>query len=102
MIMIVSYQAPNTLGRRLQEGAKQVRIFGDLYDVRAEVVDIQGLSAHAGQDLLVRYACASQKTLKQVFLVHGEPEPAETLTRLLVKEGIQNVAYPLPHQSVDV
>ncbi|HEY3345792.1 MAG TPA: MBL fold metallo-hydrolase [Anaerolineaceae bacterium] len=102
LIMIVSYQAPNTLGRRLQEGAKQVRIFGDLYDVRAEVVDIQGLSAHAGQDLLVRYACASQKTLKQVFLVHGEPEPAETLTRLLVKEGIQNVAYPLPHQSVDV
>ena len=57
-VMIVSYQAPDTLGRRLVEGQKRVRIFGEEYKVRAEVCDIEGLSAHAGQDLLLRYALA--------------------------------------------
>jgi metallo-beta-lactamase family protein len=102
MIMIVSYQAPNTLGRRLQEGASEVRIFGEMYPVRAEVVDVQGLSAHADQDMLVHYACASDKTLRQVMLVHGEPRPAEALRERLVEDGIRQVVYPKLHESIDL
>lgn len=59
-IMIVSWQAPHTLGRRLVERSKQVRIFGQLFGVRAEIATIGGLSAHAGQDMLINYAKASE------------------------------------------
>ena len=71
-IAIVSWQAPNTLGRRLVEGEREIKIFGQRYYRRAEVVSIQGFSAHAGQDLLLEYAAASQDSLEKVILVHGE------------------------------
>ncbi len=102
MIMIVSYQAPNTLGRRLQDGERQVRIFGEMYNVKAEVVDIQGLSAHAGQDMLLKYALASGKTLQHLMLVHAEPEPAGKFRAVLFDNGFKHVAYPLLHQSIDI
>src|SRR5512141_3372926 len=70
-VCIVSWQAPNTLGRRLADREKQVRIFGEPYTVRAEVATIGGLSGHAGQDLLTKYAVNTKSTLKKVFLVHG-------------------------------
>jgi metallo-beta-lactamase family protein len=57
-ILIVSWQAENTLGRRLADHAKEVRIFGDVYKVRAQVATINGYSGHAGHDLLVRWAKA--------------------------------------------
>ena len=52
-ICIVSWQAPNTLGRRLVEGESRVRIFGEEYKVRAEVATVNGLSSHAGQGFLI-------------------------------------------------
>jgi len=59
-ILIVSWQAPHTLGRRLAERVEKVKIFGDVYNRRAEIATIGGLSAHAGQTLLLEYAQASQ------------------------------------------
>lgn len=64
-ILIVSWQAPHTLGRRLAEKEKQIKIFGKTYHRRADVVTINGFSAHAGQGLLVEYAQATQDTLKK-------------------------------------
>jgi metallo-beta-lactamase family protein len=78
-VLITSWMAPNTLGRRLAEGEKTVRIFGEEYDVRAEVASIDGFSAHAGQDYLETYARASAGTLKHLYLVHGERQPADVL-----------------------
>jgi metallo-beta-lactamase family protein len=101
-VMIVSYQAPDTLGRRLVEGQKRVHIFGEEYVVRAEVVDIEGLSAHAGQDMLLRYAQTSGDRLKQIMLVHGEPKPAEVFRGLLSRSGFKRVLYPTLHQSVEL
>jgi len=101
-ILIVSWQAPETLGRRLAERDKRVTIFGESYEVRAEVATIGGLSAHAGQDLLVEYACATQATLKEIYLVHGEPIPAQMLTEKLVEKGLRQVAYPDLHQTVEI
>jgi metallo-beta-lactamase family protein len=72
-ILIVSWQAPYTLGRRLADRDKEVSIFGESYRVRAQVETIGGLSAHAGQDLLLRYAQSTRRNLKKVILVHGEP-----------------------------
>ncbi len=93
-IMIVSWQAPHTLGRRLAEQEKRIRIFGEEYHRRAEVVTIGGLSAHAGQDMLLEYALASQASLKQIFLVHGEARGAEPLMEKMSAAGLKNIHYP--------
>ncbi len=90
----MSWQAPHTLGRRLAEQEKQIKIFGKTYNRQAEVVTINGFSSHAGQQLLLEYAQATQETLKKVFLVHGEPRGAEPLMEKLHEAGIQDVEYP--------
>lgn len=77
-ILIVSWQAPHTLGRRLADRETEVRIFGETYHRQAEVVTIGGMSAHAGQDFLLRYGAAAGKA-KGIFLVHGEARAASAL-----------------------
>jgi metallo-beta-lactamase family protein len=101
-ILIVSWQAPETLGRRLADREKQVSIFGDVYDVRAEVATIGGLSAHAGQNFLLEYARATRESLRQIYLVHGEPKPAQALTQKLAEQGQHNVIYPGLHTAVEI
>jgi metallo-beta-lactamase family protein len=101
-ILIVSWQAPDTLGRRLADRNKRVSIFGESYEVRAEVATIGGLSAHAGQDLLLEYAQATQSTVQQIYLVHGEPTPAQTLTARLGERGLRKIQYPDLHECVEI
>jgi metallo-beta-lactamase family protein len=101
-VLIVSWQAPYTLGRRLAERDAQVKIFGEIYERRAEVVTIGGYSAHAGQPSLVEYAQAVKGQVKQIFLVHGEAVPAQALTEKLAQAGISKVSYPELHSSVEI
>jgi metallo-beta-lactamase family protein len=93
-ILITSWMAPHTLGRRLVERQPIVRIFGEEFPVRAEVAVINGLSAHAGQDFLVQYARATRETVKRIFLVHGEAGPAAALKAKLYDAGLKPVDYP--------
>ncbi len=101
-ILLVSYQAPKTLGRALANGEKRVTINGREHERKADVAVISGLSAHAGQPLLAEYAAAVKEQVKQVFLVHGEPEAAETLREVLHDEGIEDVEYPEPKEEVEI
>ena len=101
-VCIVSWQAPDTLGRRLAERQKQVKIFGEVYNVRAEVSTIGGLSGHAGQDLLMQYALAGNGRKRKVFLVHGEEKPAMILQNKLRDVGIRQVEYPEMHTSAEL
>ena len=101
-VCIVSWQAPHTLGRRLADREKQVRIFGEPYQVNAEIATIGGLSGHAGQDLLMKYATNVKNTVKKVFLVHGEPVPAAALTEKLKYQNMHEVYYPALHSSVEI
>jgi len=101
-VCIVSWQAPDTLGRRLADGEKQVRIFGEVYNRRAEVAVINGLSGHAGQDLLIRYAVNVKETVKKVFLVHGEEKQAGILMGKLREQDMREVYYPELHSSVEI
>lgn len=101
-ILIVSWQAPNTLGRRLAEKERMVKIFGQHFEVNAEVVTIGGLSAHAGQNMLVKYATNTRSTVKQVFLVHGEQNPAMALKGKLLEAGIEVVKYPQKNEFVEI
>lgn len=102
MVLIVSWQAPHTLGRRLADREPMVRIFGEPYDRRAEVVTIGGLSAHAGQTKLLQYARASQNSLREVYLIHGEEDAAAIFMKLLAQQGFKNVHYPGWGQSLEI
>lgn len=101
-VCIVSWQAPYTLGRRLADREKHVKIFGEPYTVRAEIATIGGLSGHAGQDLLTQYAVNTRDTVKKVFLVHGEAIPAAALTEKLKYQNMNEVYYPALHSSVEL
>jgi metallo-beta-lactamase family protein len=101
-VLIVSWQAPGTLGRRLADGEKRVKIFGEVYERRAEVFKIDGFSAHAGQSFLKEYALDAKGQLKQVFLVHGEAGPALALMQQLKAAGLGQVSYPELHETVEL
>lgn len=101
-ICIVSWQAPETLGRKLADREPEVRIFGEIYKRKCDVETIGGLSGHAGQDLLVKYAMGVKDSVKDIYLVHGEEKQAMTLKGLLKECGMDRVHYPDMHDSVDV
>jgi metallo-beta-lactamase family protein len=101
-VCIVSWQAPHTLGRRLADREKQVKIFGEPYTVNAEIATIGGLSGHAGQDLLTKYAVNVKDTVKKVFLVHGEEMPAMALSQKLLERNMREVYYPELHASEEI
>jgi metallo-beta-lactamase family protein len=101
-ILLVSFMAEGTLGRKLKDGMKKVNIFGEPYDVRAQVVSIEGYSAHADQNELLRWANQFSRTrLKHVFLVHGEEGPMSTFKDKLAEAGIGPVDMPIRGQSFD-
>ncbi len=102
MVLIVGWTAPNTLGRRLADHEPMVRIFGEPFDVRAEVITISGLSAHAGQTKLLQYAKATQSTLDEVILIHGEDDAAGVFMQLLAQNGIKNMHYPAWGQLIEI
>lgn len=93
VVLIVSWMAPHTLGRRLVEGATQIKIFGEVYERKIRVAHIEGFSAHADQTGLREYARAVRGSVKDMFLVHGEAGPAGALTELLAADGLR-VHYP--------
>ena len=94
-VLFVGFQAQNTLGRRIKDGESPVRILGQMYDVKARVASIEGLSAHADQSELLEWArCFDQNRLKHMFLVHGEPAAALVLADKLQNEGVREVTVP--------
>lgn len=102
-ILIVSWQAPHTLGRRLADREPEVKIFGEWYNLRANVATINGMSGHAGRDLLIQWASALKPRVKNIFLVHGEPESSAALKAALETEaGLTGVHAPDLHESVEV
>ncbi len=78
-VLITGYQAENTLGRKLVSGAKQVNIFGIPSEVRAEVASLQALSGHADGGELMEWIRPAAERLRNVYLVHGEPEESAAL-----------------------
>jgi len=97
-VLFVGYQAENTLGRRIQEGAPRVRIFDEEHVVRARIESIEGYSAHADRQELVDYAdaVARNSSLKGIFVVHGEEEASIALVEALQERRLPNVSAPKP------
>lgn len=102
-ILIVGYCEPTSLGGRLVSGSKVVRIFGEEFDVRAEVKVIKSMSAHGDYEDLLRFLCCQNAAeVKQVFLVHGELAVQEKFKQRLIDAGFTNVLIPEQHQLVEL
>ena len=101
-VLITGYQAENTLGRKLVEGMKEVKIFGEPTEVRAEIASLQALSGHADRDELLAWVKPMIPQLKKVFLVHGEPDQAAGLTRSIAKAYAVEALAPVRGQSYEL
>lgn len=99
-ILFVGYQAENTLGRRILDGMKRVRILGDEYSVRAQIARIDGFSAHADRRALLDWVRPIAAQLKGVFVVHAEERAADALVGGLRELGIANASAPTYGQQV--
>jgi metallo-beta-lactamase family protein len=101
-IVFAGFQAAGTLGRRIVDGAKSVRIFGEEYPVRARIFTIGGLSAHADQSALLGWLSAFRKPPRQAWVVHGEPLAAHALQEQIDKRLHWRAAVAAPGQTIDL
>lgn len=100
-ILIVGFQAENTLGRRLVEKARTVRIYGKEHDVKARVETMNGFSAHADRDELSTYIKAVPG-VKKVFVVHGEEDASMALAAYIEQQLKLKAYVPSPGETVDL
>jgi metallo-beta-lactamase family protein len=101
-VLIVGFQAANTLGRRIVERAKQVRIFGETYRVNATVKVLNGFSAHANAKELVDATTPLAPTTRKAFIVHGEIDQAQALAGNMRQHGFRDVVIPQPGDVFDL
>ena len=88
-VVFVGYQVKGTLGRRIIDGAKKVRIYGEEIAVKARIYTINGFSAHAGRDFLLKWS--SKSNARKVFVVHGEFDKNLMLANALKQRGFKSV-----------
>ncbi len=93
-VLIVSWQAPHTLGRRLVERQSTVKIFGERYPLKARVEVINGYSAHADREGILHWVSPIASDLERVFVVHGDPEATRGVATGLKKMGVEQVTIP--------
>ncbi|WP_094286312.1 MBL fold metallo-hydrolase RNA specificity domain-containing protein [Mycobacterium lehmannii] len=97
-IMVTGYQVPGTRGRSIAAGERFVKIFGEWIPIKAQVANLQMLSAHADADELIRWASGFTTPPRQVFVVHGEPQAADNLRRRLDREFGWQATVPRMNQ----
>jgi metallo-beta-lactamase family protein len=102
-ILIVGYCEPNSLGGLLMNGAKQVRIFGEDYDVNAQVGVMRSMSAHGDFNDLLHFLKSQQPSaIKNVFIVHGEYNVQQDFQKKLLDAGFNNVLIPALHSEIEL
>jgi metallo-beta-lactamase family protein len=102
-ILLTGYCEPNSLGARLQSGAKEVNIFGVAHEIHAEVGSIRSMSAHGDYDDLSQFlSCQDPQQVENLFLVHGEYEVQEDFKERLIHKGFRNVEIPELHYEIGI
>lgn len=101
-LLFVGYQGEGTRGRRILEGEPQIKIFGELVNVRCRVEYIEGFSAHADRNELIRWLKNFEDKPKYTFIVHGEKEGAEALSGVTRDEFGFNTFIPAYLESFDL
>ncbi|NMG63516.1 MBL fold metallo-hydrolase [Azoarcus indigens] len=97
-LLFSGFQAAGTRGRKLLEGAREVKAYGQWITVNAEVTELPMLSAHADSDGLLHWLCGFQRPPKRVFIVHGEAEASEALRERILRELGWAATVPLQDQ----
>jgi metallo-beta-lactamase family protein len=82
-VLLVGYQAEGTRGRLLQDGAKEIKMLGQVIPVRAKVKVLDGFSAHADQGEILRWLGTFKKAPRATYIVHGEPPAASALAEVI-------------------
>ncbi|MCB0522319.1 MAG: MBL fold metallo-hydrolase [Lewinellaceae bacterium] len=97
-VLLVGFQAAGTRGRALEEGATELKFFGQFHPVKAEIKKITSLSAHADQGEIMAWLRHFEKAPEQVFINHGEPHASDTLRLKIQSELGWNVQVAKPGQ----
>ena len=99
-ILIVGYCDPYSLGGQLTAGKKGVKIFGDMYPVKAEVGVMRSMSAHGDyEDLCQFLACQNPELVRKLFLVHGEYDVQNDFAARLRRKHFKEVVIPDMHET---
>ncbi|OFW42065.1 MAG: hypothetical protein A3J29_04925 [Acidobacteria bacterium RIFCSPLOWO2_12_FULL_67_14b] len=101
-VLFVGFQAVGTRGRNLIEGARYIKMYGQQVPVRAKIVKINGMSAHADSGEILRWLRTFPKAPQATYLVHGEPEAQDAMKARIVAELGWQVEVPVLGQKVDV
>ena len=101
-ILFPGYQAENTLGRKIADGARRINLFHEQFEVRAEVVQIHGFSGHADQAELMQILSPRAADTSRLVLVHGEPEQSTALAQKARAAGFRDVEIAQPGQRVEL
>lgn len=101
-VVFVGYQGEGTLGRRIIDGAKEVRIHGQTVAVRARIHTLGGFSAHAGQSELVAWARSVSPKPRRLILTHGEPKARDVLHGVLREKWGVDGERPLLGDSIEL
>ena len=100
-VIFVGYQASGTLGRKIVDGAKVVKVLGEDIVVRASIHTVNGFSAHAGREELLEWVSAFENTTT-IFIVHGEDEAAESFSKLLAEKYGYITHRPVDGETVEI
>jgi metallo-beta-lactamase family protein len=101
-VIIIGYQAEGTRGRKLLEGAKEIKIHGRYYPVLANILEIESLSAHGDQKDLLNWLSALEGKPSKVFLVHGENEALDELRIKIAEKYEFDCKIPLMSQEFEI
>lgn len=101
-IILVGYQAGGTRGARLQAGERSLRIHGEDVAVRAEVISLQGMSAHADARQIIEWLRSAPVAPRSVFVTHGEPGPADAMRQRIERELRWSASVPMLGQHVEI
>lgn len=93
-VILVGYQAEGTRGRRMQNGEKVLRLLGENVPVNAQIETIGSLSAHADSGEILRWLSEFKHPPRKTFIVHGEPEGAQGLQKLIQEKLNWNCEIP--------
>ena len=103
-ILCVGYCSPSTLGAKIMRGDQRVSIFGEIYDVKAQLARIDAYSGHGDYNELIRYLSCQKgnRRLKKIFIVHGEDDVRKAYVKHLADAGFKKAQVPMFRESVEL
>jgi metallo-beta-lactamase family protein len=102
-LLLVGYASPSSLAGQIKAGNKEVRIFGDFFEVKANVESMENFSAHGDYNEMLEYlTCQNPNQVRKLFLVHGEYETQKEWAEKLIQQGFLNIEIPEKGESFEL